>query len=157
MFDIGGIELLVIAVVAILVVRPKDLPTMLRTVGQYVGRLRSMAREFQHQFEEAARDTGVDEIRKGISSVQDLSPANKVKEAFNSIGDEVESVKADVEAPVPETAPESAPAEEPAKPAKPAAKPAAKRKPASTKSATRAKKTNTTKKAPAASKAATDG
>lgn len=157
MFDIGGIELLVIAVVAILVVRPKDLPTMLRTVGQYVGRLRSMAREFQHQFEEAARDTGVDEIRKGISSVQDLSPANKVKEAFNSIGDEVESVKADVEAPLTEGASESTPEKEPAKPAKPAAKPAAKRKPAASKPAGQTKKTSPPKKAPAESKAATDG
>ena len=164
MFDIGGIELLVIAVVAILVVRPKDLPTMLRTVGQYVGRLRSMAREFQHQFEEAARDTGVDEIRKGISSVQDLSPANKVKEAFNSIGDEVESVKDDVETPLPEAAPEDTSAEQPAKPAKPAAKPAkpaakpaAKRKPATSKPASPAKKSSTAKKAKTPSKAATDG
>lgn len=157
MFDIGGIELLVVAVVAILVVRPKDLPTMLRTVGQYVGRLRSMAREFQHQFEEAARDTGVDEIRKGISSVQDLSPANKVKEAFNSIGNEVESVKSDVEAPPAEAIPESKPAEDAVKPAKPAPKPAAKKKPAPSKPTPRAKKTTAAKKTKATSKAATDG
>lgn len=105
MFDIGGVELLMVAVVAILFVRPKDLPVMLRTIGQYVGRIRAMAREFQRQFEEAARDTGVDDIKRGITSMQDLSPTNKVKEAFNSIGDEVDSVKSDVDSSLNEAGP----------------------------------------------------
>ena len=99
MFDIGATEVIVIAVVAILVVGPRDLPRMLRTVGQYVGKLRGMAREFQHQFEEAARDTGLDDVKQGISSVKEFSPGNQIKEAFNSITDEVDDVKAQVEKP----------------------------------------------------------
>jgi len=131
MFDIGATEIIVIAVVAILVVGPKDLPRMLRTVGQYVSKLRGMAREFQHQFEEAARDTGLDDVRQGISSVKEFSPGNQIKEAFNSITDEVEDVKAQVEKPAPadtqkpaETS-DAAPKTEPAKEAAPAKKAAA--------------------------------
>ena len=108
MFDIGATEIIVIAVVAILVVGPRDLPRMLRTVGQYVGKLRSMAREFQHQFEEAARDTGLDDVKQGISSVKEFSPGNQIKEAFNSITDEVEDVKAQVEKPASSETPAAA-------------------------------------------------
>jgi len=131
MFDIGATEIIVIAVVAILVVGPKDLPRMLRTVGQYVSKLRGMAREFQHQFEEAARDTGLDDVRQGISSVKEFSPGNQIKEAFNSITDEVEDVKAQVEKPAPADtqkpaeASDAAPKTEPAKEAAPAKKAAA--------------------------------
>lgn len=159
MFDIGAVELLVVAVVAVIVVRPKDLPTMLRTVGQYIGKLRAMAREFQNQFEEAARDTGIDDIKNSISSVHDLSPASQVKKAFSSISEEVEGVKTEAEKPAAAAAPKKG-AGKPAakKPAakKPAAKktvaakkPAAKRKPAPKKPAA--------KKTVAPSKAATDG
>ena len=131
MFDIGATEIIVIAVVAILVVGPKDLPRMLRTVGQYVSKLRGMAREFQHQFEEAARDTGLDDVKQGISSVKEFSPGNQIKEAFNSITDEVEDVKAQVEKPAPADtvkpadASEAAPETEPDNEAAPAEKSAA--------------------------------
>lgn len=99
MFDLGWTELLVIAVVAILVVGPKDLPQMLRTIGQFASKMRSMAREFQRQFEEAARDTGLDDVRKGITSVKDVaSPSKHVKDAFNSIAEETKGIKDAVEA-----------------------------------------------------------
>jgi sec-independent protein translocase protein TatB len=66
MFDIGWSELLVIAVVAIIVVGPKELPRLMRTFGHYVRKLRRMAVEFQHQFEEAVRDSEIDEVRKAM-------------------------------------------------------------------------------------------
>jgi sec-independent protein translocase protein TatB len=66
MFDIGWSELLVIAVVAIIVVGPKDLPRLMRTFGHYVGKLRHMASDFQRQFEEAVRDSEIDEVRKAM-------------------------------------------------------------------------------------------
>jgi len=69
MFDIGWSELLVIAVVAIIVVGPKELPRLMRTFGHYVGKLRRMAADFQRQFEEAVRDSEIDEVRKAM---QDL-------------------------------------------------------------------------------------
>lgn len=66
MFDIGWSELLVIGVVAIVVVGPKELPRLMRTFGHYTGKVRAMARDFQRQFEEAVRDTEIDEVRKAM-------------------------------------------------------------------------------------------
>ena len=70
MFDIGWSELLVIAVVAIVVVGPKDLPKLMRGFGHYAGKLRRAARDFQRQFEEAMRESEVEEVKKAIESVR---------------------------------------------------------------------------------------
>jgi sec-independent protein translocase protein TatB len=70
MFDIGWSELLVIAVVAIVVVGPKDLPRLMRTFGHYMGKVRRMASDFQRQFEEAVRDSELDEVRKAMHEVR---------------------------------------------------------------------------------------
>jgi len=70
MFDIGWSELLVIAVVAIVVVGPKDLPRLMRTFGHYMGKVRGMAADFQRQFEEAVRDSEFDEVRKAVHEVR---------------------------------------------------------------------------------------
>jgi sec-independent protein translocase protein TatB len=70
MFDIGWSELLVIAVVAIIVVGPKDLPKLMRGIGHYAGKLRRAAADFQRQFEEAMRESEIEEVRKSIESVR---------------------------------------------------------------------------------------
>ena len=57
MFDIGWSELLIIGVMALIVVGPKDLPVLLRNIGRYVGIIRSQASEFRAQFDEALRET----------------------------------------------------------------------------------------------------
>jgi sec-independent protein translocase protein TatB len=75
MFDIGWSELLVIAVVAIVVVGPKDLPKLMRGFGHYAGKLRRAASDFQHQFEEAMRESEVEEVRKAIESVKTGTPS----------------------------------------------------------------------------------
>jgi sec-independent protein translocase protein TatB len=75
MFDIGWSELLVIAVVAIVVVGPKDLPKLMRAVGHYAGKLRRAASDFQRQFEEAMRESEVEEMRKAIESVKTETPS----------------------------------------------------------------------------------
>jgi sec-independent protein translocase protein TatB len=69
MFDIGWSELLVIGVVAIVVVGPKDLPRLMRTFGHYTGKIRGMARDFQRQFEDAVRDSEIDEVRKAMQDI----------------------------------------------------------------------------------------
>jgi sec-independent protein translocase protein TatB len=66
MFDIGWSELLVIGVVAIIVVGPKELPRLMRTFGHYLGKVRHMAADFQRQFEDAVRDSEIDEVRKAM-------------------------------------------------------------------------------------------
>ncbi len=71
MFDIGASELLVIGVVALVVIGPKELPGVLRTVGKTVGKVRQMAGEFQSQFSEAMREAEMDEARKKVSEIGD--------------------------------------------------------------------------------------
>ncbi|MET0314662.1 MAG: Sec-independent protein translocase protein TatB [Hansschlegelia sp.] len=71
MFDIAWSEFLVVAVVALVVVGPKDLPPLLRTVGKMVAQLRKMAGEFQTQFNEAMREAELDELRKEVTGLKD--------------------------------------------------------------------------------------
>ena len=70
MFDIGWSEILVIIVVAIVVVGPKELPRLMGTFGRYAGKLRRAAAEFQRQFDEAMRDTEMAEVKKAMESVR---------------------------------------------------------------------------------------
>lgn len=71
MLNIGGTELLVIALVLILVVGPKDLPRVLRTIGQFMGKMRGMTREFQKSIDDMAREADVADMRKELKSVSD--------------------------------------------------------------------------------------
>ena len=64
MFDLGWTELLVIGVVALIVVGPKDLPVLFRNVGRFMGKMRGMAREFSSAMSDAADESGV----KGMAS-----------------------------------------------------------------------------------------
>ncbi len=82
MFDIGWTELLFLAVLAILVVGPKDLPRMMRTIGQYTAKIRGAAREFQRSFDEMARESELDELRKQIAEVKANNPVTQVKDAI---------------------------------------------------------------------------
>jgi sec-independent protein translocase protein TatB len=68
MFDLGWGEFMVIGVVALIVVGPKDLPVMFRTVGKYVGKARAMARDFSRAMEAAADEAGVKELDRSIKA-----------------------------------------------------------------------------------------
>ena len=72
MFDIGWSELVVIAVVALIAIGPKELPAVLRTVGQYMGKIRRMASEFQGQFQEAMREAEMADLKKSVISSTDF-------------------------------------------------------------------------------------
>jgi sec-independent protein translocase protein TatB len=69
MFGLGWTEILVIAAIAVLVVPPKDLPGLMRTVGQGIGRMRRMASQFQRELETAVRDEELDKLRKQMSDI----------------------------------------------------------------------------------------
>lgn len=69
MFDIGWSELMVIGVVALIAIGPKELPGVLRMVGQWLGKARRMAGEFQSQFQEAMREAEVADMKKQFDDV----------------------------------------------------------------------------------------
>jgi sec-independent protein translocase protein TatB len=70
MFDIGWSELVLIAVVALIAIGPKELPGVLRTVGQWVGKARKMAGEFQSQFQEALREAEMADLKQSFDEVR---------------------------------------------------------------------------------------
>ena len=139
MLDIGWSEILVIAVVAIVVVGPKDLPPMLRALGRTVSKMRKMAGEFQGQFNEALKEAELDDVKKSFDELRGLNPLNDIKDSLNPLSGPIAKPSP---APVPPAADQPAqllaPADvEPAKPletpvaeAAAPAKPKAKRSPA---------------------------
>ena len=110
MFDIGWSEMLVVGVVALVVIGPKDLPSALRAAGRMVGKARGVAREFQTAWEDAMREAELDEIRRKAEAAAGVTD---LKEAVNSIGDPTADLNAAME-------PSAPPAIEPAPPASPA-------------------------------------
>jgi sec-independent protein translocase protein TatB len=80
MFDLGWTELLLIGIVALIVVGPKDLPMLFRKVGQFVGKAKGMAREFSRAMDQAADDAGVKSISKTISAA-----TNPVKSSIDGL------------------------------------------------------------------------
>ena len=85
----GFTEFLLIAIIALIVVGPKDLPLMMRKFGQFVGKARSLAREFQSAFDDIARQAELDELRKEINDLKTqsqsaVSEAEEDMRAFES-------------------------------------------------------------------------
>jgi sec-independent protein translocase protein TatB len=91
MFDIGWSELVVIAVVALIAIGPKELPGVLRMVGQWIGKARKMAAEFQGQFQEAMREAEMADIKKSFDEVKEaatgFSGANVMTELQKDVTD----------------------------------------------------------------------
>ena len=85
MFDLGWTELLLIGIVALIVVGPKDLPMLFRKVGQFVGKAKGMAREFSRAMDQAADDAGVKDISKTISAA-----TNPVKSGIDGLKTEAQ-------------------------------------------------------------------
>ena len=73
MFDIGWSELVVIAVVALIAIGPKELPGVLRMIGQWMGKARKMAAEFQGQFQEAMREAEMADLKKSFDEVREAA------------------------------------------------------------------------------------
>ena len=83
MFGLGWSELLVVGIVALIVIGPKDLPGMFRAFGQFTGKARMMAREFQRAMDQAADQSGVKDVQKTLNAAANPTKfgADKLKEA----------------------------------------------------------------------------
>ncbi|MEO1106515.1 MAG: Sec-independent protein translocase protein TatB [Pseudomonadota bacterium] len=99
MFDLGFTELLVIGVVALIVVGPKDLPVLFRNVGRWVGKARGMAREFSSAMNEAADQSGVGDLQKSLNAAtQPMNTAvDGVKKAAQDMAKSIDPTKYDPE------------------------------------------------------------
>ncbi|MDX2289828.1 MAG: Sec-independent protein translocase protein TatB [Hyphomicrobiaceae bacterium] len=95
MFDIGWSELLVIGVVTLIMVGPKELPVFLRTIGKYIGILRRQASEFRAQFDAALRETELDQIRKDVAGMKE-DVSGTMRSAQAQLDSELAATKAAV-------------------------------------------------------------
>ena len=98
MFDVSAGELLVIGAVALVVIGPKELPGMLRTVGQAVGKMKRMAGEFRTQFDDAMREADMHDVKKSFdetvntaSAATSFNPISTIRNEIRSTVDEIKS------------------------------------------------------------------
>ena len=77
MFDLDWGELVVIGIVALIAIGPKELPTVLRTIGQWMGKVRRMANEFQGQFQEALREAEFADLKKHADDISALGQRDR--------------------------------------------------------------------------------
>ncbi len=87
MFDIGWQELFLVAVITVLVVGPKELPRVLKTVVAGVRKVRGLANDFQRGIDELARETELDDIRKNLESAVDVDLERELEETIDPTGD----------------------------------------------------------------------
>ncbi|HYG85109.1 MAG TPA: Sec-independent protein translocase protein TatB [Azospirillum sp.] len=135
MFDIGWSELLIIAVVALVVIGPKDLPHAIYNIGKWVRKARLVARDFQGHIDDMMREAELDDLRKQALKARDLNiqqmmenqldPKNELKNAFDVSAEMSAAAGHPGSPPEDAPAPPPAPAVEPPVPAGDATKPAA--------------------------------
>ncbi|MBN9280617.1 MAG: twin-arginine translocase subunit TatB, partial [Hyphomicrobium sp.] len=91
MFDLTSGKLLLLGIVALIVLGPKDFPILLRTIGKYMGIIKRQADEFRAQFDEAMRESELDQIKKDVEGLgQDLNQS--MQETQNSLSSDLSSV-----------------------------------------------------------------
>ena len=126
MFDIAWSELALIGAVALIVIGPKDLPRVMRSLGQWTRRARAMAAEFQRNLDEMMREAELDEIRKEVEKVSPAEFKSNLEKLVDAKSiEEAVTIEPPLMTPAPTAAPEPTPIPTPA----PTAKPRATRKP----------------------------
>lgn len=121
MFDLGWTEILLIAVVAIVVIGPKDLPRAMRAVGQWTTKVKRMAGDFQRQFNEAVREAELDDVKKQVTQLGKIDPMADLKKSLTKVDTDLKAdlkkvddsiagslAKPDAVNPVPKTPPAAA-------------------------------------------------
>ncbi|GGA84828.1 sec-independent protein translocase protein TatB [Brucella endophytica] len=105
MLDVGWSEILVIMIVIIVVVGPKDLPKMLRAFGKATARMRSTADQFRRQFDEALREAELEDVKNVVEDARRLDPRTDIKKMFDPIRSAGEELRQSLHGPVTETTP----------------------------------------------------
>jgi len=98
MFDLGWSEILVIAIVMIVVVGPKDLPRVLRSFGRTTSKLRAMAGDFRRQFDEALKEAELDDVKTLVDDVRKFDPRNEIRKHLNPLEQATRDIKSDLDA-----------------------------------------------------------
>ena len=112
MFDIGWSEFVLIAVVALIAIGPKELPGVLRMVGQWMGKARKMAAEFQGQFQEAMREAEMADLKKSFDEVKEAATGLTSGGLMTSLQKDVsDALRIDEEKPAPAIEPPVTPTE----------------------------------------------
>jgi sec-independent protein translocase protein TatB len=113
MFDISWSEFLLIGVVALIVIGPKELPGVLRTLGQYTRKVRGMAADFQNQFQEAMREAEMADLKKQVDDIaQDVKSFDPLKDVRSDLEATSKEIERSLEA-KPEPKAEAEPKAEP--------------------------------------------
>jgi len=97
MFDLGWSEFLVIAIVMIVVVGPKDLPRVLRSFGRTTSKLRAMAGDFRRQFDDALREAELDDVKSLVDDVRKIDPRNEIRKHFSPLEQAGKDIKKDLD------------------------------------------------------------
>jgi len=100
MFDFSWSELLLIGIVALIFIGPKELPGVLRTLGQWMSKIRRMAGEFQNQFHDAMREAELADIKKEVDEMAAQAAVYSNFDPLSDVRKEVESAQRDIESAV---------------------------------------------------------
>ncbi len=98
MFDIGWPVMAVVAVIALVIIGPKDLPRILRYAGRWAGKARKVAREFQRNFDDMVRESELDEVKTSIEKASSFNPVKDIGNSIDPTGElktEIESLTKD--------------------------------------------------------------
>ncbi|MCG8440382.1 MAG: Sec-independent protein translocase protein TatB [Caulobacterales bacterium] len=97
--DIGMVELMLVAIVALIVVGPKELPKLTRSIGQVVRKARGLASEFQRAFDEMGREAELEELRKEVRDLKRMNPIEDVRRELSGVEhDTREAMRGDTKA-----------------------------------------------------------
>ena len=92
MLDVGWQELFLIAVITIIVVGPKEIPRVLRTVTVWIRKIKDMAREFQSSIDDIAREAELDDIKKQLAEAQDFDIEREIEQTIDPTGEMINSI-----------------------------------------------------------------
>ena len=100
MLDISWTEFLLIGIVALIVIGPKELPAVMRTMGQWTRKVRSMAADFQNQFQEAMREAEMADLKKQVDDMANFDPLKDVKSGIDEVKSSFDTMGKDLQASV---------------------------------------------------------